>query len=232
VLSAECNDWQILNTSAVAPALYSMPFFPSTKNISVRGTVDVYSYLSGNCTKGVNSGLFPFLRFVESKKTSGGKWNKQAYGKLDKIVFGYGFSGKHSDVGSYCLSSRCRALSHMAPQMHAGNCSAPRNLYRNNATLEDNRFNLLWWSGAEGIIGEGMNMTDTIYPGYLWGSAPNSWFPRVNSTNRTNLQSIVLIVEGGEKNISLVHRLEAGAQHHKLIMLDFVSLQLLPSAAQ
>ena len=92
------------------------------------------------------------------------------------------------------------------PLPAAGNCSAPGNLYRNNVTLQDDRFNLAWW-GSEGIIGEGMSAISADgVPGMLWGAAPNSWFVRdaaaAAAAGLQPLTSIVLVVEDGENQES------------------------------
>ncbi len=59
--------------------------------------------------------------------------------------------------------------------MCVGTCAGGvTDLYRNNATLGDNRLNLVWWGrGNEGF-------TNTT--GLLFGSAPNTFFPRRNAT--------------------------------------------------
>ena len=76
--------------------------------------------------------------------------------------------------------------------MHAGNCSGPIDLYRNNVSLADNRFNMLWWGyGA----GEANATTDTN--GTIWGAAPNSWIVR-GPLDPNPLGSIVLLPEGGK----------------------------------
>lgn len=163
--TARCNTWTVLNTTAVSPSVYPLPFFPPTLNMTLEGTLDVISYLGNNCSENPNTALIPFLKFSVWVK-SGKTWRSQAP-PAGYTAFGYGFEGP---------------------------CSAPGNLYRDNATLQDNRFNLAWW-GAEGIIGEGMNTTD-LYPGYLWGAAPGAWFVR-NATDAHRMQSVVVIAQGG-----------------------------------
>ena len=169
---ATCSAWVPLNVS-LSPASYPFPLFPSSlppnARLDVSGSVDVWSYLGGNCTNTPNTGLFPFLKFKVVSTNAAGKTSSYIY--TNRSTYAYGFTG---------------------------NCSAPGNVYRNNATLEDNRFNYAWWSGGyEGTIGLGMNKTDT-YPGYQWGSAPNSWFPRTPASKQPNpLTSIVLIPAAG-----------------------------------
>lgn len=162
---ATCSKWTTLNYSAISPASYAMPYFPPTLNMSVSGAVDVYEYLSTNCTSSANTGLFPFLRFSVWSKLKG-KWTSTP-APNGLTAFAYGFQGS---------------------------CSAPGNLYRNNATLQDNRFNLAWW-GKENVIGTGMNASD-LYPGYMWGSAPQSWFTREPAAADA-LRSIVIMAQSG-----------------------------------
>ncbi len=100
----------------------------------------------------------------------------------------------------------CRLTRCLFPAPVAGSCSAPGDLYRNNVTLQDDRFNLAWWN-SEGIIGEGMNATAANgVPGMLWGAAPNSWFARdkaaAAAAGLKPLTSIVLVVEDGENRDS------------------------------
>lgn len=163
---ASCSAWKVLNTSAVSPSIYPLPFFPATLNMTVEGSINIYSYLGGNCTSSPNTLLNPLLKFSVWVKQSSTRWTARAP-QAGSTAFAYGFTGS---------------------------CSAPGNLYRNNLTLQDSRFNLAWW-GAEGIIGEGMNTTDN-YPGYLWGAAPQSWFTP-NGTSAVRLASIVLIPQAG-----------------------------------
>ena len=67
-------------------------------------------------------------------------------------------------------------------------------------TLQDDRFNLAWWSGVEAIIGVGNITGETTWgtPGFLWGAAPNSY--NLNSA----LQSIILVVQNGENAEALL----------------------------
>lgn len=160
------SPWKVLNLTALAPSLYTLPFFKPTKNITVSGTLDVVQYLGGPPACTATSGLFPFLQLKEWYRSKGRLLSKSA--ATNTVVYGYGFSGT---------------------------CSAPTNLYRNNATLQDSRFNLAWWNGVEGAVGTGMNFTD-IYPGYLWGAGVNSWLVG-NSTAANRLRSVVLIIESG-----------------------------------
>lgn len=168
---ATCSDWSVLNTS-VSPANYPLPIFPSSlpanAHLNVSGSVDIYSYLGSNCTNSPQTALIPLLKFRVVYTTPSGATGSYLY--TNKTAAAYGFTG---------------------------NCAAPGNLYRNNATLEDNRFNLAWWSSVEGIIGEGMNTTD-VHPGYLWGAAPSAWFARSPDSNLPDpLTSIVLIPAAG-----------------------------------
>ena len=39
--AASCSSWQVLNTTAVSPSIYTLPFFPPTLNMTVDGTLDV-----------------------------------------------------------------------------------------------------------------------------------------------------------------------------------------------
>lgn len=160
------SPWKILNTTALSPSVYPLPFFPATKNISVGGTLDVYSYMGGNCSNSSNTALVPFLQLKEWYRSKGKLLSRPA--PTNSIVFGYGFTGP---------------------------CSAPTNLYRNNITQQDNRFNLAWWDGREGAVGTGMNASD-LYPGYLWGASVNPWLLG-NSSATNRLRSIVLIVQSG-----------------------------------
>lgn len=157
---------------SLSPASYPLPIFPSSlpanARLVVNGSVDVYSYLGSNCTNAPNTGLFPSLKFRVIYTNAQGVVSSYLY--TNKTASAYGFTGP---------------------------CSAPGNLYRNSTAQQDNRFNLAWWAGVEGIIGEGMNLTDT-YPGYLWGSAPNSWFARTPQSKQPDpLTSIVLIPAAG-----------------------------------
>lgn len=144
-LVAVARNFSVLNTTAVLPT-YILPFSPSYKDVAVKGYVNVYSYLSNNCTNAPQATLCPSLMFSRQKKVNG-KMQWTPYGYLDKETFGYGFTG---------------------------NCSAPGNLYRNNITMQDDRFNLAFWHD-DNLIGEGLNATTLGKPGYLWGGAPNSY---------------------------------------------------------
>lgn len=97
------------------------------------------------------------------------------------------------------------------PPPHTGNCSAPGHLYRNNFTLQDDRFNLAYWNN-DNEVGFGTNATNGR-PGYLWGGAPNSWFVRdpdaAAASGLTALRSIILVTEGGEHDGILCHTVAA-----------------------
>eukprot|EP00798_Chlamydomonas_sp_ICE-L_P002636 gene2636-5009_t len=75
-----------------------------------------------------------------------------------------------------------------------GSCEEPGNMYRNNETLQDDRFNILFWNDEHGAIGEGMNSSD-LYPGKQWGATVNAWFPEVSAEKR--IQSIIIVTRGG-----------------------------------
>lgn len=56
---------------------------------------------------------------------------------------------------------------------------------------------MAWWGApADSVVGQGMNMSD-IYPGVLWGTAPNAWFFR-NSSAVDRMRSIVVFTQGGK----------------------------------
>ncbi len=80
-----------------------------------------------------------------------------------------------------------------------GNCSRPGNLYRNNVTMQDDRFNLAYWN-YDNLIGEGINATTMGKPGYLWGGAPNSyqWRGPWQAAQGAPLGCIIVAVQGGE----------------------------------
>ncbi|PNG99771.1 hypothetical protein TSOC_014444, partial [Tetrabaena socialis] len=63
-----------------------------------------------------------------------------------------------------------------------GNCSNPRDLYRNNASAGDDRFNMVWWRR------ENSNTTDD---GTLFGAAPNVMISRAPPAADA-LRSVVL----------------------------------------
>jgi hypothetical protein len=92
---ATCSKWTTLNYSAISPASYAMPYFPPTLNMSVSGAVDVYEYLSTNCTSSANTGLFPFLRFSVWSKLKG-KWTSTP-APNGLTAFAYGFQGASCD---------------------------------------------------------------------------------------------------------------------------------------
>jgi hypothetical protein len=109
VLAGVASAWRTLNTTAVAPASYVLPFFPATANVSVTGTVGVYGYLSNNCTSSLNTALVPLLSFSASslvavttvvKVSRRGKNKTATTTRLvtvpytDMTVFGYAFAGE------------------------------------------------------------------------------------------------------------------------------------------
>lgn len=160
-----CSEWTVLNTSAISPSVFFMPWFAPVYNMTVSGSVDIVSYLVNNCTGSFNTALIPFLNFRIWLKQGDGYSNRAPPAGLTTFAYGY-----------------------------QGSCAAPGNLYRNNVSLADNRFNLAWW-GAENEIGNGMNTSD-YYPGWQWGAAPQSWVLR-NSTAPDRMQSIVLFAQNG-----------------------------------
>lgn len=176
-LVAVARNFTVLNVTAVA-STYMLPSMPSYKEIAIKGYVNVYSYLSNNCTSAPQATLCPSLKFSQRKKVDG-KMKWVPYGYSDKLVYGYGFTGT---------------------------CSAPGDLYRNNATLQDNRFNLAYWNADGNLIGEGLNATTPGKPGYLWGGAPNSyqWRGPWQAAKGAPLGCIIVVVQGADTYCSNV----------------------------
>eukprot|EP00798_Chlamydomonas_sp_ICE-L_P001304 gene1304-32653_t len=160
-----CSDWVNINHTA-AWSSYFMPYFETEVNMTVEGTIELYTYLGGaNCTNSPQSGIFPMLEYkVWNKKN--GKYRSKAP-KTTAISWAYTWTGS---------------------------CDAPGNMYRNNETLQDDRFNILYWNDEHGAIGEGMNSSD-LYPGKQWGATVNAWFPEVSAEKR--IQSITIVTRGG-----------------------------------
>ncbi len=108
--AATCSNWQVLDTEVLSPSAYPLPFFRPSRNLTVEGSVDVYSYLSNNCTGAVNSGMFPLLR-ISTMIRKHGKTYKRPY-TGNRTVFGYGFSGEPPPHGMKCKKGCTMSLVH------------------------------------------------------------------------------------------------------------------------
>jgi hypothetical protein len=92
LLAGVASEWKILNTAALGTN-YTLPAFNATENLTVSGTVGVYTYLSGNCSNSPQTTLIPFLDFKLHKMHRKNMTTKP-WGNGAKVVFGYGFTGE------------------------------------------------------------------------------------------------------------------------------------------
>lgn len=92
-LVAVARKFEALNVTKVA-STFLLPVMPSNKEkVTIKGYVNLYSYLSNNCTNAPQAALCPSLNFSHQKKVAG-KWKWTPYGYSNKLAYGYGFTGE------------------------------------------------------------------------------------------------------------------------------------------